>query len=92
MGAQTRAGDQKGSISKNGGSKDQAAAAKKVTPPVAAQPETPVAVYCICRSSDEHNMIMCDCCEEWYHYKCINLTPVSIGQDPFDFSHTPIDK
>ena len=40
--------------------------------------ELPLQVYCICRSSDEHNMIMCDCCEEWYHYKCINLTPVSM--------------
>ena len=43
------------------------------------EPEAPKEVYCICRSSDEHNMIMCDRCDEWYHYKCINLTPVSIA-------------
>ena len=42
-------------------------------------------VYCICRSSDEQNMIMCDKCEEWYHYNCINLSPVSIDPSAFNF-------
>jgi hypothetical protein len=55
----------------------KSAAIKEVKKPQP-EPEAQPAVYCICRSSDEQNMIMCDYCEEWYHYKCINLTPVSI--------------
>lgn len=34
-------------------------------------------VYCICKSTDETNMIQCDRCEEWYHFQCVGILPVS---------------
>ena len=35
-------------------------------------------LYCICRSKDETAMIQCDKCNEWFHFRCMNiLTPVS---------------
>ncbi len=38
--------------------------------------------YCYLPPDDE--MIQCDKCDEWYHYKCVNLTPKmvkAIGDD-----------
>lgn len=34
-------------------------------------------LYCICRTPDETNMICCDRCEEWYHFHCVGIKPVS---------------
>jgi COMPASS component SPP1 len=31
-------------------------------------------VFCICRQPDTGElMIMCDCCEDWFHFKCMHL-------------------
>ena len=35
-------------------------------------------LFCFCRqpySEDGDPMIECETCEEWYHFKCVNLTP-----------------
>ncbi len=34
-----------------------------------------ISVYCTCRLPDVYdtNMIMCDTCRKWYHYKCMSL-------------------
>jgi len=29
--------------------------------------------YCICKNKEKGNMIMCDKCQNWYHFKCIEL-------------------
>lgn len=32
---------------------------------------------CMCRQPyDDRFMIGCDCCEEWFHGKCVNVTKV----------------
>jgi hypothetical protein len=31
--------------------------------------------YCICQTKEEGEMVLCDCCFEWYHYKCIHFDP-----------------
>ncbi|XP_034250648.1 multicopy suppressor of chk1 protein 1-like [Thrips palmi] len=31
-------------------------------------------VYCFCRQpADEHPMVHCDACNEWYHFRCVGL-------------------
>ena len=37
-----------------------------------------VKLYCLCRTTDENNMIGCDKCEEWYHFACVGIDPVSL--------------
>jgi hypothetical protein len=29
-------------------------------------------VYCVCQNKEEGEMVLCECCFEWYHQKCIN--------------------
>ena len=56
-------------------------------------PQAPAAeevLYCICRSKDETAMIQCDRCNEWFHFRCMNIvTQVSasspILQPDFNF-------
>lgn len=56
-------------------------------------PQSPAAeevLYCICRSKDETAMIQCDRCNEWFHFRCMNIvTQVSassaILQPDFNF-------
>lgn len=43
-----------------------------------AEQDSPDAVYCICRSKDETSMIMCDRCSQWFHFKCMGITPEEI--------------
>ena len=40
-------------------------------------PDQPVQLYCICRTTDESNMIGCDKCDEWYHFACVGIDIVS---------------
>lgn len=42
-----------------------------------ADPNQPVQLYCICRTTDESNMIGCDKCDEWYHFACVGIDIVS---------------
>ena len=37
----------------------------------------PVKLYCLCRTTDETNMIGCDKCEEWYHFNCVGIDIVN---------------
>ena len=30
-------------------------------------------LYCICKNKGDGNMIMCDKCQNWFHFKCIGL-------------------
>ena len=30
------------------------------------------AVYCSCGGKSEGEMVLCECCFEWYHHKCVN--------------------
>ena len=33
-------------------------------------------IYCFCKKPwDNQFMIQCDFCEEWYHGKCVDVTP-----------------
>ena len=33
-------------------------------------------IYCFCKKTwDNHFMIQCDYCQEWYHGKCVDITP-----------------
>jgi hypothetical protein len=36
-----------------------------------------VRLYCLCKTTDENNMIGCDRCEEWYHFNCVGIDQVS---------------
>ena len=36
-------------------------------------PEKTTKTYCLCRSSDEGEMVVCDSCDNWYHPSCVNL-------------------
>ena len=36
-------------------------------------PAEPPTLYCICRSQDETAMIQCDKCNEWFHFRCMNI-------------------
>ena len=40
--------------------------------------EENVKKYCLCRKPEQHPMIGCDFCEEWYHNSCLNLTKEDI--------------
>ncbi len=35
-----------------------------------------ISLYCVCQlpESFDDNMIMCDSCENWFHFKCVNIT------------------
>ena len=35
-----------------------------------------VKLYCLCRTTDENNMIGCDKCDEWYHFACVGIDVV----------------
>ena len=50
------------------------AAVAGAEPTTTAQPKE---LYCICRTPDEAYMICCDRCEEWYHFHCVGIKPVS---------------
>jgi hypothetical protein len=44
----------------------------------------PEQVFCFCKSKDELNMIQCDACEEWFHFKCVKIfTDVSAKPNLF---------
>ena len=30
-------------------------------------------IYCICKNKESGNMIMCDNCQNWFHFKCIGM-------------------
>jgi PHD-finger len=38
----------------------------------------PVRLYCLCKTTDENNMIGCDRCDEWYHFACVGIDQVTI--------------
>ena len=40
------------------------------------------AVYCVCRTNSEKNMVACDACNEWFHLDCINLNEELAEQIP----------
>ena len=42
--------------------------------------EENVKKYCLCRKPEQHPMIGCDFCEEWYHNSCLNLTKEDIKE------------
>ena len=35
--------------------------------------EDDTTIYCICKNKEEGNMIMCDKCQNWFHFKCIGM-------------------
>ena len=44
--------------------------------------EKMVPIYCNCRlPEDDFPMIQCDGCKEWYHFKCINVSPDDIPEE-----------
>ena len=46
--------------------------------PQKSQDSEEIVYYCICRSKDETNaMICCDECNEWFHFTCMGIKPVS---------------
>ena len=48
-------------------------------------------LYCICKSTDETNMICCDSCEEWYHFTCVGIiTKVSKTSSFFEITYDPL--
>ena len=42
-----------------------------------------VPIFCICRLPEDDNfpMIQCDICKEWYHFKCIDVSPDDIPEE-----------
>ena len=38
-------------------------------------PETEEGQFCLCRQAGGVQMVGCDDCGDWYHLKCINVTP-----------------
>ena len=62
-------------------------------------------VYCVCQKIESYDlqMIQCDSCQKWYHFKCVNLTrspdtawyclkcspPLSLGSDSSISSLSP---
>lgn len=36
--------------------------------------------YCLCRRPASGQMVMCEGCDEWYHLKCIKLTPSKVKE------------
>lgn len=42
-------------------------------------------LYCVCRKPYKkgHEMIACDCCDEWYHFECIGLAPEAARAETF---------
>lgn len=41
-------------------------------------------LYCICRSPDETAMILCDKCNEWFHFRCMGLITQVSTRRPVD--------
>jgi hypothetical protein len=39
--------------------------------------EGPTRLYCLCKTTDENNMIGCDKCDEWYHFACVGIDQVT---------------
>uniref|UniRef100_A0A6G1SFG1 CXXC-type zinc finger protein 1 n=1 Tax=Aceria tosichella TaxID=561515 RepID=A0A6G1SFG1_9ACAR len=40
--------------------------------------------YCICRKTNsDENMVQCDKCSEWFHYRCLRITEVDKNADWF---------
>jgi hypothetical protein len=53
----------------------------------------PVKVFCICRTADDDRpMIMCDACEEWFHFDCLHINPDSVNTDAPFFCSTCLAK
>jgi hypothetical protein len=50
----------------------------------------PVRLYCLCKTTDENNMIGCDRCEEWYHFACVGIDQVSLLSSHLTFLKTTI--
>lgn len=37
--------------------------------------------YCICQSKEEGEMVLCECCFEWYHNNCIKYDPETCKEE-----------
>jgi PHD-finger len=53
------------------------AAASESGAPALSHEQEPVQLYCLCRTTDETDMIGCDKCDEWYHFNCVGIDVVS---------------
>ena len=54
--------------------------------------EDDTTVYCICKNKENGKMIMCDKCQNWFHFKCINLDENSNPNEFFCQSCTEDNK
>ena len=42
------------------------------------------ALHCNCLMPEKDDMVMCDACEDWYHFRCIGLDKTSISRRAVD--------
>lgn len=52
--------------------------------------EGPARLYCLCKTTDENNMIGCDKCDEWYHFACVGIDQVTHTHFLTTFNSLPL--
>ncbi len=52
--------------------------------------EGPARLYCLCKTTDENNMIGCDKCDEWYHFACVGIDQVTHNHFLTTFNSLPL--